>query len=144
MRDIVAIIPCRAGSKRVKNKNFRPFCGSTLLDIKIEMVKQLPVKRIIVNTDSQLAQEIAKKHGIESVKRPAYFASSKCSNSQYHEYLGNSVSNKNVLIAQVTSPMVEKDSYFKAINMFYNQQVDSLISVTSFKNFIIHNGVPLN
>ena len=33
---LTAIIPVRAGSQRVKNKNLKPFAGSTLLDIKIK------------------------------------------------------------------------------------------------------------
>ena len=33
--DITAVIPVRAGSTRVKNKNIKPFAGSSLLEIKI-------------------------------------------------------------------------------------------------------------
>lgn len=32
---IKALIPVRSGSVRVKNKNIRPFAGTTLLEIKI-------------------------------------------------------------------------------------------------------------
>ena len=34
---LTAVIPVRKGSQRVKNKNLKPFAGSTLLDIKIEL-----------------------------------------------------------------------------------------------------------
>ena len=37
---LTAIIPVREGSQRVKNKNIKPFAGSTLLDIKIEILKR--------------------------------------------------------------------------------------------------------
>ena len=33
---ITAVIPVRKGSQRVKDKNLRPFAGTTLLDIKIK------------------------------------------------------------------------------------------------------------
>ena len=38
---LTAIIPVREGSQRVKNKNIKPFAGSTLLDIKIEILKRV-------------------------------------------------------------------------------------------------------
>ena len=34
--DITIVIPARAGSTRVKNKNFKPFADSSLLEIKIK------------------------------------------------------------------------------------------------------------
>ena len=37
-KKIVAVIPVRAGSQRVKNKNFRPFNKKNLLIYKIEAV----------------------------------------------------------------------------------------------------------
>ena len=38
---LTAVIPVRAGSQRVKNKNLKPFADSTLLDIKIETLKKV-------------------------------------------------------------------------------------------------------
>ena len=64
MKKLVAVIPVRAGSQRVKNKNFKSFAFKTLLQYKIEMVKELPVDDIIINTDSDYAIEIAKELGI--------------------------------------------------------------------------------
>ena len=42
MSSITAVVPVRAGSRRVKNKNIRPFMGSTLLEIKIDQLKKIP------------------------------------------------------------------------------------------------------
>ena len=38
MNKITAVIPVRQGSQRVKNKNFKNFCGKSLLEYKIEMI----------------------------------------------------------------------------------------------------------
>ena len=38
---ITAIIPVRKGSQRVKNKNIKPFGGSSLLEIKIKILSKL-------------------------------------------------------------------------------------------------------
>ena len=58
MKNLTAVIPVRQGSQRVKNKNFKPFAGKSLLEHKIDIIKKLPVKDIIVNTDSEIAIDI--------------------------------------------------------------------------------------
>ena len=55
--DIVALIPVREGSQRVKNKNFIDFAGCrSLLDIKIDHLKQAGCfDRIYISSDSDRA-----------------------------------------------------------------------------------------
>ena len=48
---IKALIAARSGSVRVKNKNIRPFAGSTLLEIKINQLKRLNIFDDIVNVN---------------------------------------------------------------------------------------------
>lgn len=53
---ITAVIPIRKGYQRVKDKNLRPFAETTLLDIKIQTLLQVPeLNEIIVNTNSDEA-----------------------------------------------------------------------------------------
>lgn len=144
MKKLTAVIPVRAGSQRVKNKNFRNFSNSSLLELKIEQVKKLPVDNIIVNTDSDLAIEIAKQNNVEFHRRESYYASSACTNSEYHEFLGRTTKANDILIAQVTSPLVKTESYLDAIEEYINSDFDSLMSITSFKNFLLFNGEPFN
>ena len=40
-KTITAIVPVRKGSQRVKNKNFKPFADSNLLEIKLNALKQV-------------------------------------------------------------------------------------------------------
>ena len=40
-KKIVAIVPVRKGSKRIKNKNFKKFAKSNLLEIKIRALKKV-------------------------------------------------------------------------------------------------------
>ena len=62
MRDeIVAIIPIRKNSQRIKNKNFRKFYNNkSLLEIKIEQLKRVKlIDKIVVSSDSKKAHEIS-------------------------------------------------------------------------------------
>lgn len=144
MKKLVAVIPVRAGSQRVKDKNIRAFAGKSLLEHKIDVVRQLPVEDIIVNTDSQEAIEIAKRVGVSYHEREPYYASSECSNSEFHEYLARVTDAENLLIAQVTAPLIRKESYMQAIKEFSQSSCDSLMSVRVLKDFIWYNGEPLN
>lgn len=144
MKKLVAVIPVRAGSQRVKDKNVRPFAGKSLLEHKLDIVKNLPVEDVIVNTDSEEAIEIAKRSGVSYHRREPYYASSKCSNSEFHHYLAKVTDSENILIAQVTAPLITKESYLKAIEAFYENDCDSLMSVRVLKDFIWYNNKPLN
>ena len=144
MYNLTAVIPVRAGSQRVKDKNFKSFSDSNLLEIKINQIKQLSVDRIIINTDSPKAMKIAKKYNVEVFERDPYYASSECSNSEYHEYLAKVTDAENILIAQVTSPLIKHQSYLNAIQKFFKSDNDSIMSVQKFQNFLLKNGEPIN
>ena len=60
---IVAIIPIRKNSQRIKNKNFKKFFkNKSLLEIKIEQLKKIKeIDKIVVSSDSKKAQYISKK-----------------------------------------------------------------------------------
>ena len=64
MRQITAIIPVRAGSTRLKNKNIAPFAGTNLLVNKINQLKQVKeITSIVVSSDSDVMLAMAKAAG---------------------------------------------------------------------------------
>ncbi len=67
---IVALIPARAGSKRIKDKNIRDLGGKPLIAWTIEAAKGSGIfARIIVCTDSDEYARIAGEYGAELLKR---------------------------------------------------------------------------
>lgn len=65
--ETVAIIPARAGSKGVKNKNIRCLQGYPLLAYSIASAKLCPyISRVIVSTDSVQYAKIAEYYGAEA------------------------------------------------------------------------------
>lgn len=63
---LIAVIPARAGSKRIPNKNIKPIDGSPVLVRAIDILKRSNLfDRIIVSTDDQQIQSIATKAGAE-------------------------------------------------------------------------------
>ena len=78
MVKILAIIPARSGSKRIKNKNIRLFQNKPLLAHSIiHSLKSKYIQRTIVSTDSPMYANIATKYGAEvPFLRPKYLSDS--------------------------------------------------------------------
>lgn len=73
---IVALIPARAGSKRVPGKNIRPLAGHPLIAYTIAAARQSGIfDRVVVSTDDETTAAIARHYGAEvPFLRPAEFA----------------------------------------------------------------------
>ena len=66
MKNIIALICARGGSKGVKNKNLSKINKKSLLQISIEHGKKIKeIKKIFVSTDSKKIAKEAKKFGAE-------------------------------------------------------------------------------
>jgi len=62
----IAIIPARAGSKRIKNKNIKLFCGKPIIYWTIQKIKKSNLfDKIIVTSDSNKILKISKKFGAD-------------------------------------------------------------------------------
>ena len=65
---ITAVIPIRKGSQRVEEKNLRRFGDTTLMELKIRNLQQVPeLDSIIVNTNSDEAIHIVKRIAVGGV-----------------------------------------------------------------------------
>jgi N-acylneuraminate cytidylyltransferase len=144
-KKITAIVPVRKGSQRVKNKNFRDFAGTNLLNIKLKTLLQVDtIDRIVVSTDSPEAIEIAKAHGVSYHIREEYFASSEVNNSDYFYNLAENISGNYLMYSPVTCPLISKETYLDCIQAFQSKTVNNLVTVSPVKHHMWLNGSPLN
>jgi pseudaminic acid cytidylyltransferase len=62
----IAIIPARAGSKRIRNKNIKNFISDPIIGLTIKKLKLTKLfKKIVVTSDSQKILNIADKYGAD-------------------------------------------------------------------------------
>jgi CMP-N-acetylneuraminic acid synthetase len=74
---IVGLIPARAGSERIKDKNIRDLCGHPLLAYSIASALESDIfSQVIVSTDSDEYADVAHKYGVKAIKRPGEHATS--------------------------------------------------------------------
>ncbi len=149
MKSLVAVVPIRKGSQRVKRKNFRPFADKNLLIHKIEKLKKLDfIDEIIINTDSEKAISIAKKLNVKYFRREDYYASSKCLNSDFWKNVADNTNSEYIMFTNCTSPLIKQSTYKDVIALYKKflkkNKFDSLNTVTEIKEFLFKNNKPIN
>ena len=145
---ITAVIPIRTGSQRVKDKNLRPFANTTLMENKIDCLLKVPgLDEIIVNTNSEEAIEIVNRcySGVKWHRREEYYASSRCSGSEFFRHLGEVTDTDIFVYAPCTSPFVKPETISKCIRQFLDHpEYDCLATVSSVKEFMWLDGKAIN
>lgn len=114
-KEVLAIIPARSGSKRIRNKNIRLFCGKPLIAYTIlQAKKNQAIDRVIVDTDSPKIALISKKYGAETpYLRPKNLAGDKAQVIDATIHLlkrlkkDENYEPTHVVILQTTSPLRE-------------------------------------
>lgn len=147
---ITAIIPVRAGSRRLKNKNIAPFGDTNLLLNKIAQLQQVPeVNRIVVSSDSDIMLAMAKEAGADTHKRaPEYCDEMTKTFGEVVRHIAESVMGDHILWATCTSPLVEPSMYSQAISEYFpaieSGKFDSLVSFEMIKRYLWTEEGPLN
>ncbi|GAA5118457.1 acylneuraminate cytidylyltransferase family protein [Luteolibacter yonseiensis] len=145
---IKAIVPVRAGSQRVKNKNIKPFAGSSLLELKIrELQACAHISEVVVNSDSDEMLELAANCGARPEKRDPYFASATVPMNEVYEYLAKTTDADVIVHAPATSPLITSATFDELITQFLGldpAEYDSLNTVHDVKEFLWLGNAPLN
>jgi len=78
MPSVVALIPARSGSERVRDKNIRPLAGHPLLAYAVAAARQAEIfDRVVCSTDSGKVAEVAQRYGADvPFLRPSELATS--------------------------------------------------------------------
>ena len=148
---ITAVIPVRAGSRRLPNKNILPFGDSNLLIHKIRQLKQVKeLDEIVVSSDSDEMLEMAKKEGVNIHKRAIEFCDEKTKTfNEVVENIAQNIDCDTLIWAPCVCPLTESTSYEKAIDLYKKvvldqNQYDSVISAKLFKEYLFDENGPLN
>jgi len=144
---ITAIIPARAGSTRLPNKNVAEFQGEPLL---VRKIKQLAgaVDDIVVWSDSPEYLTLAIGEGAIPIKRTAEWADEKTHTfGERVAHVCSLVEGETVLWSPLTSPLVTNAHYHAALELYKSvicHGYDSLMSVQPFKRYVWDEGGPIN
>lgn len=141
--EILCVIPCRSGSKRIKDKNIKKFKGKPLIYWSILQAKLCKYKpRIIVSTDSENYKKIALKFGAEvPFLRPKNISKDYSIDFDFFQHCLNFLNKKEnyhpdlILHLRPTQPLRKVKDIDKSLGVFIKniKKYDSLRSVYPFE-----------
>lgn len=135
---MIALIPARAGSRRVPGKNVRPLGGHPLLAYTVGAAIQSGIfKTVLVSTDSGLYAEIARYYGAEvPFLRPKRFAGTASPDFAWLQYTLRRLRKNGSIydcyaILRPTSPFRQVETLIRAWRIFKAEafRIDSLRAV---------------
>jgi pseudaminic acid cytidylyltransferase len=135
----VAVIPARGGSKRIPDKNIKPFAGKPIIAYSIEAAQHAGIfDRILVSTDSEPIARVARQFGAEvPFLRPAELADDHTPTAPVvahtlHWLAASGFPARYVCCMYATAPFLRPEYVTEGYRLLTTQQVSSVFSVTSF------------
>ena len=137
-KKLYCVIPARAGSKRIKNKNIVIFNKKPLIYYSINIAKKTNLfKKIIVSTDSSKIKYISEKFGaIVPFKRKKNISNDK---SLSKDVLIDVIKRLNIkddyiFFMYPTAPFINKNHLIKAWKKIKKNKADCLIAVKEYES----------
>jgi CMP-N-acetylneuraminic acid synthetase len=130
--NILVIIPARAGSKRIKGKNLKPFNGTPLIEHSIKYAQNYIDSDIVISTNDKLITPVAKKYNVPILWRDEELSDDKTPTSEVIKAVVNELkkSYDYVVLLQATNPLRPKNLFKKAWDLLQEKQGDSLLTVS--------------
>jgi len=147
---IIALLPMKAHSERVPNKNIKNFCGRPLYHAVLTALLQSDyIDKVVINTDSDIIKEDALKNfeRVVIVDRPMEIRGDFVSMNDIIAYDLRQIEGDHFLQTHSTNPLLQSSAIDLAIESYFKNldQFDSLFSVTRLQTRLYwKDGAPVN
>ncbi len=134
MKNTIALILARGGSKGIPNKNSRNFCGIPLIGWSILQAKNTKgISDVWLSSDSKKILKIAERFGAKTICRPKKLSTSTANGDDAYlhalDFIEKNVHLPDIVVAlQATSPIRESKDLERGLKKFKNGKYDSLFS----------------
>ena len=139
---VVAIIPARGGSKGTPRKNVTVVGKTTLIGRSVEAAKASTfVEAVFVSTDDAEIANVAAAHGATVIMRPPELARDESMSEEAILHVLSVIEPPDIVVfLQCTSPFTSGKDIDGAVQLFLDQNADSLVSVTHTHGFLWRKG----
>lgn len=127
--NVLAVIPCRRGSKRFPGKNTALFQGLPLVQNTIRIAKAAGIEKILVTSDSEDMLNIARFEKVGALPRGEDLCTDDARMEDVVEDAACRVECDVVCLLQVTSPLLHPDSLQVALDTYFRAEATSLVAV---------------
>lgn len=131
----IAVIPARGGSKGVLKKNIRLLADKPLIHYTINAALHSNyIDHVIVSTDDDEIMNVTLAEGIQVIKRPPEIAGDNAPTIDVilhvlDHFNGQNLESELVVLLQPTSPFRTSSDINAALDLFFQNDCDSVISV---------------
>lgn len=143
--NIVAMIPARIGSTRLKMKNLALLGGKPVIAHAIQAARDAACfTRVVVNSDSEVFRGVAERYGAGFYHRPAELGSSTTkSDHVVYDFVEKNPCDIVVWVNPI-APLQTGGEVRDIVDYFRREQLDTLITVKNEQVHCLYNGAPLN
>lgn len=141
---IVAFIPIKLNSVRLKNKNILDLAGHPLCwYIANTLLSVDKIDEVYVYCSTEKIIEYMPK-GIKFLKRDAYLDGEYVKGAEIYSSFINEIDSDIYVLAHATSPFISRNSIDNALSKVLSGKYDSAFTAKKIQNFVWYNNLPLN
>ena len=136
---ILALIPARGNSKRIKNKNLRIVNGKPLIFWTIDSARRSKyITNVTVTSDSSKILNVSKKYSVNGILRPKSMSGDVVHADMALKHAYNTINEKfdYIVMLQPTCPLRTSKHIDEAIRKIHQNKKDSLLSVCKDSVFL--------
>jgi len=142
---IIAMIPARMNSKRIRKKNIRLIDGKPLIQYVIDQVKKCKIfDEIYINSENIIFKKIASNNKVYFFHRNKKLASDHSSNDEFTLDFMKKIKGDILIQILSTSPLITDIEIKNFVKEMKNKKIDTLISVEEKKISAIFKNKPIN
>jgi CMP-N-acetylneuraminic acid synthetase len=142
---IIAMIPARLGSQRLKQKNLLKINDVPIISLAMRKANSLSCfDEVWVNSESDIIGQLAADEGIKFHKRPEHLGGNNASSEEFvHEFLLSHPCDYLVQLHSI-APLITRDEIERFVEMLSNGKYDTLLSGVNEQIHCLMDGQPLN
>lgn len=141
---IVAFVPIRLNSKRVKGKNLKMLGNKPLMCYVLETLSKVKgVDEVYCYCSNEAVKEYLPK-GVIFLKRPEFLDRDETLGKEIYEEFTKTIDADVYILAHTTSPFMKISTFENALNKIINEDYDSAFSAEKIQTFAWYGGKPLN
>jgi len=142
---VIAMIPARMGSQRVKEKNIRLLNKIPLISHIVQSAVESDVfDDIYINSESNVFKDIADYHKVKFYQRPLHLASNSATNDDFVLDFMMNVEGDILIQLLATSPFISSQEIRDFVRQFKEENLETLISVKNEQIECVFRGEAIN
>tara|TARA_Y100000992_G_C21214617_1_gene467208 strand:+ start:35 stop:688 length:654 start_codon:yes stop_codon:yes gene_type:complete len=144
-KKIVAIIPIKSVSKRIRGKNFKLINGKPLYSILLNKLKKCNFDEVYVDTDSLEIKKFCNKNQIKIINRLPRLAKDNANGNDLLNYHQTIIKADIYFQLFVTAPLLSVKSINKCIKILkQNKKYDSILTIKTIYSWFWFRNKPVN